>query len=114
MKACKVDLGALKEHLVSYIDNDLKTLVIGDGESRPTAGFQRVIQRTVIALQSSGREEATGANVLVAIFAERAPAVYFLQEQEMTREDAINYISHAAHIGHIIAKLRRPSANDPE
>jgi hypothetical protein len=94
MKACKVDLGALKGRLTRYIDNDLKELVITNGESRPTAGFQRVIQRAVIHVRSSGREEATGANVLVAIFAEReSPAVYFLQEQEMTRYDAINYIS---------------------
>jgi ATP-dependent Clp protease ATP-binding subunit ClpA len=95
MKACKVDLGALKAHLVSYIDNDLKTLVIDDGNSRPTAAFQRVIQRSVIAVQTSGREEVTGANVLVAIFAERESyAAYFLQEQEMTRYDAINYVSN--------------------
>jgi ATP-dependent Clp protease ATP-binding subunit ClpA len=94
MKACKVDLGALKEHLVSYIDNELRTLVIDDGESRPTAGFQRVVQRAVVAVQSSGRDEATGANVLVAIFAEReSPAAYFLQQQGMTRYDAINHIS---------------------
>lgn len=94
MKACKVDLGALNERLTSYIDNDLKELVITDGEARPTAGFQRVIQRAVIHVQSSGGEEATGANVLVAIFAEReSPAANFLQEQGMTRDDAINYIS---------------------
>ena len=94
MTTCKVDLGALKEHLVSYIDNDLKKLVIDDGESETTAAFQRVIQRAVIHVLSSGREEVTGANVLVAIFAEReSPAAYFLQEQEMTRDDAVNYIS---------------------
>jgi hypothetical protein len=94
MTACKVDLGPLKEHLVNYIDNELKTLITDDGESRPTAAFQRVIQRAAIAVQSSVREEVTGANVLVAIFAEReSHAVYFLQEQEMTRHDAINYIS---------------------
>jgi hypothetical protein len=93
MKACKVDLGVLKGHLVSYIDNDLKELVIDDGETRPTAGFQRVIQRAVIHVQSAGRDEATGANLLVAIFAEReSPAAYFLHEQGMTRDDAINYI----------------------
>ena len=64
-------------------------------DSKPTAGFQRVIQRAVIHVQSSGREEVTGANVLVAIFAEReSHAAYFLQEQEMTRYDAVNYISH--------------------
>jgi hypothetical protein len=95
MKACKVDLGALKGNLTSYIDNDLKALVIDDGESGPTAAFQRVIQRAVIAVQSSGREEVTGANVLVAIFAEReSHAAYFLQEQDMTRDDAINYVRH--------------------
>jgi ATP-dependent Clp protease ATP-binding subunit ClpA len=95
MKACKVDLGALRANLTSYIDNDLKTLVIDDGESRPTAAFQRVIQRAVKHVQSSGREEVTGTNVLVEIFAEReSHAAYFLQEQEMTRYDAINYISH--------------------
>jgi len=94
MEACKVDLGALKRHLVSYVDNDLKALVIDDGECRPTAAFQRVIQRAVIHVQSTAREEITGANVLVAIFAEReSPAAHFLQEQGMTRSDAINHIS---------------------
>jgi ATP-dependent Clp protease ATP-binding subunit ClpA len=79
MTACKVDLGALKERLVSYIDNDLKKLVIDAGESETTAAFQRVIQRAVIHVLSSGREEVTGANVLVAIFAEReSPAAHFL------------------------------------
>jgi Glyoxalase superfamily protein/Clp amino terminal domain, pathogenicity island component len=93
MTSCKVDLGELKEHLVSYIDNDLKKLVVDDGESETTAAFQRVIQRAVIHVLSSGREEVTGANILVAIFAEReSPAAYFLQEQEMTRDDAVNYI----------------------
>jgi hypothetical protein len=95
LTACKVDLGGLKERLVTYIDNDLKTLVIDDGETRPTAAFQRVIQRAAIHVLSSGRQKVTGANVLVAIFAEReSPAVHFLQEQEMTHFDAVNYISH--------------------
>jgi hypothetical protein len=94
MTTCKVDLGMLKEHLVNYIDNELKALVTDDGESRPTAAFQRVLQRAAIAVQSSIREEVTGANVLVAIFVEReSHAVYFLQEQGMTSYDAINYIS---------------------
>jgi Glyoxalase superfamily protein/Clp amino terminal domain, pathogenicity island component len=94
LTACKVDVGALKERLVTYIDNDLKTLMIDDGETRPTAAFQRVIQRAGIDVPSSGRREVTGANVLVAIFAEReSPAVHFLQEQEMTRFDAINFIT---------------------
>jgi hypothetical protein len=93
MTACKVDLGALKAHLVSYIDNDLKTLMIDEGESRPTAAFQRVIQRSAIHVLSSGRQEVSGANVLIAIFAEReSPAAHFLQEQGMTVFDAINSI----------------------
>jgi hypothetical protein len=94
MTACKVDLGALKEQLLGYIDNHLKRLVIGDGESRPTAAFQRVVRRAVIHVQSSGRAEINGANVLVAMFSEHeSPAAHFLQEQEMTRYDAINYLS---------------------
>ena len=70
--------------------------MVDDGEdAKPTAGFQRVIQRAVIHVQSSGREEVTGANVLVAIFSEReSHAAYFLQEQDMTRYDAVNYIAH--------------------
>src|SRR6218665_3624475 len=81
---------------MDYIDGELENLVVEGGEdSKPTAGFQRVIQRAVIHVQSSGREEVTGANVLVAIFAEReSHAAYFLQEQEMTRYDAVNFISH--------------------
>jgi ATP-dependent Clp protease ATP-binding subunit ClpA len=96
MRACNVDLDMLRRNLVEYIDNELANLATGAGEdSKPTAGFQRVIQRAVIHVQSSGREEVTGANVLVAIFAEReSHAAYFLQEQDMTRYDAVNYISH--------------------
>jgi ATP-dependent Clp protease ATP-binding subunit ClpA len=96
MRACTVDVEELRKSLVNYINTELSNLVSGDvQESKPTAGFQRVIQRAVIHVQSSGREEVTGANVLVAIFAEReSHAAYFLQEQEMTRYDAVNYISH--------------------
>jgi ATP-dependent Clp protease ATP-binding subunit ClpA len=96
MRACNVDLTLLRRNLENYVDTELASLIIDDGEdSKPTAGFQRVIQRAVIHVQSSGREEVTGANVLVAIFAEReSHAAYFLQEQEMTRYDAVNYISH--------------------
>ena len=69
MRACDVDLGALRTTLTNYVDNELRSLVVDDGEdAKPTAGFQRVIQRAVIHVQSSGREEVTGANVLVAIF----------------------------------------------
>jgi ATP-dependent Clp protease ATP-binding subunit ClpA len=96
MRACNVDMEKLKRNLVDYIDGELENLVMDtDEDSKPTAGFQRVIQRAVIHVQSSGREEVTGANVLVAIFAEReSHAAYFLQEQDMTRYDAVNYISH--------------------
>ncbi len=96
MRACNVDLEKLKRNLVDYIDGELENLVMeADDDSKPTTGFQRVIQRAVIHVQSSGREEVTGANVLVAIFAEReSHAAYFLQEQDMTRYDAVNYISH--------------------
>ena len=96
MRACNVDLDVLRKHLEHYLDSELASLIVdADDESKPTAGFQRVIQRAVIHVQSSGREEVTGANVLVAIFAEReSHAAYFLQEQDMTRYDAVNYISH--------------------
>ena len=96
----------LRKNLREYIDQELDNLVTdGREDAKPTAGFQRVIQRAVIHVQSSGREEVTGANVLVAIFAEReSHAAYFLQEQDMTRYDAVNYISHG------IAK--RPGLSD--
>jgi ATP-dependent Clp protease ATP-binding subunit ClpA len=107
MTACNVDLDKLKKSVSDYVDNDLANLATGyDEDSKPTSGFQRVIQRAVIHVQSSGREEVTGANVLVAIFAEReSHAAYFLQEQDMTRYDAVNYISHG------IAK--RPGSSEP-
>ncbi|MDZ4364691.1 ATP-dependent Clp protease ATP-binding subunit ClpA [Brevundimonas sp.] len=96
MRACNVELVALKTALTLYVDNDLAALATADGDdAKPTAGFQRVIQRAVIHVQSSGREEVTGANVLVAIFSEReSHAAYFLQEQDMTRYDAVNFIAH--------------------
>ena len=96
MRACGVDVARLREDLLAYIDNELAGLVLDQPEdAKPTAGFQRVLQRAAIHVQSSGREEVTGANVLVALFSEReSNAVYFLQEQEMTRLDAVNYISH--------------------
>ncbi|MEC9367963.1 MAG: ATP-dependent Clp protease ATP-binding subunit ClpA, partial [Pseudomonadota bacterium] len=96
MRACDVDLDALRQKVTDYLDDELGGLVINaQGEAQPTAGFQRVIHRAVVHVQSSGREEVTGANVLVAIFAEReSHAAYFLQEQDMTRFDAVNYISH--------------------
>ena len=97
MQACSVDLDELRKTLNEFIDDDLSTLVteIEGSEAVPTAAFQRVIQRAAIHVQSSGRTEVTGANVLVAIFAEReSNAAYFLQAQDMTRYDAVNFIAH--------------------
>src|SRR5580698_4565495 len=96
LRACNVDLDQLRKTTTRYVENELRGLVIETGEeAKATAGFQRVVQRAAIHVQSSGREEVTGANVLVAIFAEReSHAAYFLQEQDMTRYDAVNYISH--------------------
>jgi ATP-dependent Clp protease ATP-binding subunit ClpA len=96
MRACNVELDALRRNLVEYVETELVNLVTdGRQDSKPTAGSSGSSRRAVIHVQSSGREEVTGANVLVAIFAEReSHAAYFLQEQEMTRYDAVNYISH--------------------
>ncbi|MGY6411783.1 MAG: ATP-dependent Clp protease ATP-binding subunit ClpA [Alkalilacustris sp.] len=97
LRACNVEVDQLRKTLVEFIDDDLSNLVtdIEGSEAVPTAAFQRVIQRAAIHVQSSGRSEVTGANVLVAIFAEReSNAAYFLQEQDMTRYDAVNFIAH--------------------
>jgi ATP-dependent Clp protease ATP-binding subunit ClpA len=116
MRACNVDLDALRRNLVEYVDTELANLVSdGRQDSKPTAGFQRVIQRAVIHVQSSGREEVTGANVLVAIFAEReSHAAYFLQEQDMTRYDAVNYISHGIAKRPGLSESRPPRGSDEE
>jgi hypothetical protein len=96
MKACKVDLGALRGKLTNYIDNDLKTLAIDDGgEPKLTAGFQRVVQRAEHYAEGRGRPARTGAELLVAIFAEtESPAARLLGEQGMTRHDAVSFIIH--------------------
>ena len=96
LRACGVDIEKLQKELSEYLDGELDMLVASLVEDpKPTAGFQRVLQRAAIHVQSSGREEVTGANVLVAMFSEReSHAVYYLQAQDMTRFDAVNYISH--------------------
>ena len=97
MTACKVDIKSLKEALENYIDEDLSTLVTDNpsGRVQPTAAFQRVVQRAVLHVESSGRDEVSGANILISIFSEReSHATYFLQEQDMTRYDAVNFVSH--------------------
>jgi ATP-dependent Clp protease ATP-binding subunit ClpA len=108
MRACNVNLDELKIRVSEFIDNELEALVKpGSTDAQPTTGFQRVIHRAVVHVQSSGREEVSGANVLVAIFAEReSHAAFFLQEQQMTRFDAVQYISHG------IAK--RPGMSEPK
>src|ERR1041384_5071417 len=96
LKACGLDLDKLRTDLGEFLDKDLAGLATDrPGDPKPTAGFQRVVQRAAIHVQSSGRDEVTGANVLVALFSEReSHAVYFLQNQGMTRLDAVDYISH--------------------
>ncbi|MFM2150148.1 MAG: ATP-dependent Clp protease ATP-binding subunit clpA [Pseudomonadota bacterium] len=109
LRACGVDAEKLKRDLSEFLDKDLAGLVSDRaGDAKPTAGFQRVVQRAAIHVQSSGRDEVTGANVLVALFSEReSHAVYFLQLQDMTRLDAVNFISHG------IAKAPGRSAARP-
>ncbi len=109
LRACGVDLDKLRQDLTEFLDKDLSGLATDrPGDPKPTAGFQRVVQRAAIHVQSSGREEVTGANVLVALFSEReSHAVYFLQLQDMTRLDAVNFISHG------IAKAPGRSAPRP-
>jgi ATP-dependent Clp protease ATP-binding subunit ClpA len=109
LKACGVDLDKLRSDLTEFLDKDLAGLATErQGDPKPTAGFQRVVQRAAIHVQSSGRDEVSGANVLVALFSEReSHAVYFLQLQDMTRLDAVNFISHG------IAKAPGRSAQRP-
>jgi ATP-dependent Clp protease ATP-binding subunit ClpA len=114
LRACGVDLDKLRTDLTEFLDKDLSGLTTDRStEPKPTAGFQRVVQRAAIHVQSSGRDEVTGANVLVALFSEReSHAVYFLQLQDMTRLDAVNFISHgiAKAPGRTSARPQQPSA----
>jgi ATP-dependent Clp protease ATP-binding subunit ClpA len=107
MRACKVDLERLRQRVNDFLDKELSSIVSkGVSEASPTQGFQRVIHRAMVHVQSSGREEVTGASVLVAIFAEReSHAAFFLHEQDMTRFDAVQYISHGI--------PKRPGLSEP-
>ena len=99
LSACKVDIQELRSRLTDYIETELASIVSHSDnlDVQPTASFQRVIQRAIIHTQSSGREVATGANVLVSIFSEReSHAVWFLKSLNMTRLDAVSYISHGS------------------
>src|SRR6186713_634140 len=106
MTACGVNRDELRASLKHYLDNELGALVADTGtDPTPTSGFQRVVQRAILHVQSSGRDEVTGANVLVALFSERESyAVYFLQQQDMSRLDAVTYISHGVGKGEAIAQ----------
>ncbi len=116
LKASSVDLDRLRRDVTEYIDSQLANLVTSHAEeAKPTAGFQRVLQRAAIHVQSSGREEVTGANVLVALFSEReSHAVFFLQEQDMSRLDAVNYISHGIAKSRNRAETRRVHGADAD
>ncbi|AFN56743.1 ATP-dependent Clp protease ATP-binding subunit ClpA [Zymomonas mobilis] len=105
MAGCGVDLAELKRSLTTYLDTELDALKIeGNSDPSPTSGFQRVIQRAILHVQSSGRDEVTGANVLVALFSERESyAVYFLQQQDMSRLDAVSFLSHGVGKGGVSA-----------
>lgn len=117
MRACNVDLDRLRQMLNDFIEDDLSTLItdVDGSEAVPTAAFQRVIQRAAIHVQSSGRNEVTGANVLVAIFAEReSNAAFFLQELDMTRYDAVNFIAHGVAKNPSFSESRRVEGAETE
>ena len=116
MTACGVEISELQEAVAVYLDNELEALRIdGATDPSPTSGFQRVVQRAILHVQSSGRDEVTGANVLVALFSERESyAVYFLQQQDMSRLDAVSYISHGVGKGEAISESREISGADEE
>src|SRR5688500_15951123 len=112
MIACGVSRDDLRGSVKNYLDNELGALVADTGtDPTPTSGFQRVAQRAILHVQSSGRDEVTGANVLVALFSERESyAVYFLQQQDMSRLDAVTYISHGVGKGDTPPETRTPEA----
>ena len=114
MQACGVDLDELREAVRAYLDAELEPLKIDEKtDPSPTSGFQRVVQRAILHVQSSGRDEVTGANVLVALFSERESyAVYFLQQQDMSRLDAVSFLSHGVGKGEPAAEPGEPKAGE--
>src|ERR671911_1037354 len=95
LRACAADIDDLRKLLSDFVTEHTPILAGDDVDTQPTLGFQRVIQRAILHVQSSGKKEVTGANVLVAIFGEKdSHAVYFLQQQGIARLDVVNYISH--------------------
>ncbi|MBY0282732.1 MAG: ATP-dependent Clp protease ATP-binding subunit ClpA [Sphingomonas sp.] len=116
MTACGVDLGELKRTVAHYLDTELEALKVAQAtDPSPTSGFQRVVQRAILHVQSSGRDEVTGANVLVALFSERESyAVYFLQQQDMSRLDAVSFISHGVGKGGTPPEASTPKGAEEE
>jgi len=116
MTACGVNRDELRASVKQYLDNELGALVADSAtDPTPTSGFQRVVQRAILHVQSSGREEVTGANILVAMFSERESyAVYFLQQQDMSRLDAVSYISHGVGKGTATPEPREPKGAEEE
>jgi len=108
LRACAADIDGLRKELVTFIADHTPTVAGSDEiDTQPTLGFQRVIQRAILHVQSSGKKEVTGANVLVAIFGEKdSHAVYFLQRQNISRLDVVNFISHG------IAKTPQPVSKE--
>ena len=116
MQACGVDLGELSDTVTHYLDTELDSLKVeGNVDPSPTSGFQRVVQRAILHVQSSGKDEVTGANVLVALFSERESyAVYFLQQQDMSRLDAVSFLSHGVGKGTAQPEVREVKSGDDE
>nr|WP_294849803.1 ATP-dependent Clp protease ATP-binding subunit ClpA [uncultured Sphingomonas sp.] len=116
MTACGVNRDELKAAVKNYLDNELGALVADSAtEPTPTSGFQRVVQRAILHVQSSGRDEVTGGNVLVALFSERESyAVYFLQQQDMSRLDAVTFISHGVGKGEVSSEQPTPPQSTEE
>src|SRR6187401_1851511 len=116
MTACGVDLGELGTVVRQYLDQEYQSLKTEEeADPQPTAGFQRVVQRAILHVQSSGKDTVTGANVLVALFSERdSYAVYFLQQQDMSRLDAVSYISHGIGKGGRRVEDRTPKGAEAE
>ena len=116
MTSCNVDTGELKTTVAHYLDTELDALKVSAAtDPSPTSGFQRVVQRAILHVQSSGRDEVTGANVLVALFSERESyAVYFLQQQDMSRLDAVSFISHGVGKGGSPSEASAPKGAEEE
>jgi ATP-dependent Clp protease ATP-binding subunit ClpA len=116
LRGVGADIGELRRALTAFITEELETLVVAHvEEARPTAGFQRVIHRAAIHVQSAGKQEVSGANVLVAMFSEReSHAIYFLQEQNVSRLDVVNFIAHGIVKFGELKKLPRASSHEAE